>query len=327
MHKDTVEKLIGQGQESSLFTYRSDQPIVREDVRGEGGEPQASLLYLYSNNTIEEYHKRHWEECVKASCGILAPYAKRQAHALYLNADRIVDLAPSLDQVGFLTITTPDNCSDKKEFYSRFNSFNTNYFSKSPHFSHWLGVKERQGRGALHIHMLVHVSQDIRTGFDWDSYLLSNDLRQQKKPYRHVAAKCYRSATDYLNMLWQELRTVLPKYGLGRSELLPIRTNIEGIARYIGGYIGKHIGKRHLEDRGMRLIVSSRGWSKHSSRFSWVSPGAQEWRKKVAIFALLMGCADHYDLKKKLGPRWAYHYAKVVHEIYDTLEQYPEAPF
>jgi hypothetical protein len=293
---------------------------------GDGQSPSA-LLYLYSNNSIEQGHQKLEKEKILASCGVLTPYQKRQAHTLYSNADRFVSMAPSLDNIGFLTITTPDNCTDYKDLYRRWHSFNSNFLKKSPDFLHYLGVKERQQRGALHLHLLVQVNGDIRTGFDWENYLLARDLKKDGKPWRKVAAKCYRSATPYLAKLWPLLREELLKYGFGRSELLPIRSSVEAVSRYVGGYLGKHMSHREQWDKGMRLMFADRAWVKHSSRFQFLSEGSKEWREKVALFAAILKCATMKDIEERLGPRWCYRYREAICGIRETWAGIEEAPF
>jgi len=307
---------------------RNPSPLGPGTV-GEGKPPQGggSLLYLYSNNSTEQDQEKHEKEQLLASCGILTPYHKRQAHTLYLNADRFVSLAPSLDHIGFLTITTPDNCTDYKDLYRRWHSFNTHFLKKSPDFPHYLGVKERQQRGALHLHLLVHVKCDIRTGYDWESYLLARDLKREGKPWRNVAAKCYRSATPYLAYLWPLLRQELPKYGFGRSELLPIRSSVEAVSRYVGGYLSKHLSHREQWDKGMRLMFADRSWVKHSCRFQFLTEGSKQWREKVALFAAILKCADMKDLEEKLGPKWCHRYRDEIYGIRQTWAGVEDAPF
>jgi len=43
-------------------------------------------------------------------------------------------------------------------------------------------------------------------------------------------------------------------YRFGRTELLPVKTNSKGLARYVGKYIAKHIDSRLPEDKGYRPI-------------------------------------------------------------------------
>ena len=70
------------------------------------------------------------------------------------------------------------------------------------------------------------VIEDIRTGFHFAA----------------VKRGDYRSASAYLRREWRFWRATAPKYGFGRTELLPIKKTAEGVAKYVGKYIAKHIG-------------------------------------------------------------------------------------
>lgn len=281
------------------------------DSSGRVLRERSDLPCLYSNNSIENVESspqdRHKLEQIQALCGILTPYHQKSAHILYANVSRLIELAQSVNHVGFLTLTFPDNVKDPKEAYQRFRSFNSNYLAPSPEYGEWISVKERQFRGAWHYHLLIQTIKDIRSGINFEQ----------------IAAGSYLSANASLKQLWKELRTTLPKYGLGRSELLPIRKNEEAMARYLGKYISKHIGKRTEQDKGVRLVNYSRNWSKNSVRFSWNTDNSKEWRRKLALFARYVGCTEQYQLSDQLGPGWARRYIQEIWDIDEILEKHP----
>ncbi len=258
-----------------------------EKVATEGG----SLPCLYSNNTIQK-PAGSATECLS---NLLSSYHRKSAHALAENVASLI-AAVGLDRLGFLTLTFPDNVSDHKEAYSRFDSLNANYLAPHPHFGAWLCVKERQKRGAWHYHMLIDCGADIRTGIDWEQ------LQQGK----------YRSAGDHLRGLWGDLRANLSKYGFGRSELLPIRKNAEAMSLYVGKYISKHVGVRKAEDKGVRMCSYSRKWPRSTANFQWATPNSRTWRAKVKELAEFLDCPTLDDLTARLGSRWAYRYAEEI---------------
>ncbi len=270
------------------------------------GEP-VPLPCLYSNISTEIVPEDSPEvlrkEQILALCGILAPYQKRQAHTLYSNVSRLIESAPSVGHVGFFTLTTKDNVTDKAEFSRRWDSMNSHYWKSSPHFGHWLGCYEQQKRGAWHLHILVILPYDIRQGVDFA------ELEQGR----------YRSASPYLRSVWRELRGACLRYGFGRHELLPVKSNAEAMARYVGKYVSKHIGQRNEEAQGKRLVTSSQGWVKNSIRFAWNTTGAKEWRRKVALFAAYAGVNGFAGLYYKLGPNWAWRYLDTIVQIDDIV--------
>ena len=148
--------------------------------------------------------------------------------------------------------------------------------------------------------------------FDFELYQRSVDLRKQRLPYRHLERQAFRSANVQLRNLWATFRQVLPLYGFGRHELLPIRTTAEAAAKYVGKYVSKHLDARLEEDKGARTYSRSQGQTGVSCRFAWHSPGGQEWRRKLATFADRHGCLDLDDMKERFGSRWAYHLCEVI---------------
>jgi hypothetical protein len=204
-----------------------------------------------------------------------------------------------------MTLTFPDNVTDNKEASRRWNSFKTNYLSKHPAYGEWIHVKERQKRGAWHYHIIVVLKGDIRSGVNWEE--MQNGV--------------YTSASPYLRELWRDLRENLEKYGFGRSELLPVRSNENAMARYIGKYISKHIDQRAEDDKGVRLVNYSRDWVKNSMKFAWNNENSHEWRRKLSLFAKFVGCTELYQLQEKLGQGWAYNYADYIVAIDEILTQ------
>lgn len=266
------------------------------------GDP-VPLPCLYSNISTETVSETEKKEQIIALCAILSPYQKKQAHTLYANVEKLVSMAPSVGHVGFFTLTTKDNVTDKAEFSRRWNSMRTHYWSGNPNFGHWIGCYEQQKRGAWHLHILVILPYDIRQGVDFA------ELEEGR----------YRSASPYLRSVWRELRGACLRYGFGRHELLPVKSNAEAMARYVGKYVSKHIGQRDEEAQGKRLVTSSQGWVKNSVRFAWNTTGAKEWRRKVALFAAYAGVNGFAGLYYKLGPNWAWKHLETIVNIDEIL--------
>ena len=241
----------------------------------------------------------------------LTGHAARRAFAVKENAARFIKSA-GLHRVGFLTLTFPEPMLDHREASRRWDSLNTNLLPLL--FGHWQRVFERTKKGNVHYHVLVDCRRDIRTGFDFGLYLSALQLKRKNLPYRHIERLAFRTANSDLRNLWHELRDRLPRYGFGRHELLPIRTNIEAAAQYVGKYVSKDMHV-YEEDKGVRRVSYSRGQVRSSSSFAWHSEGSQEWRRKVNILAHFLGLEDMSDFKARFGPRWARHLADTIMDI------------
>lgn len=211
----------------------------------------------------------------------------------FVLASEIQSLAKDfgIERLGFLTLTFAAPITDLKEAQRRFKSLNSNVIRKR--YARAIGCWERQRSGRIHFHLVVVLPNDIRTGFDFGG----------------IARRDYRSASDSLRREWAFWRKTAPAYGFGRTELLPVRSSAEGIARYVGKYVSKHIGERRPEDKGarvVRFIGFQPGQRRYSTRFSWNTDNGWLWRQKLRSYCQRVGARDTEDLWRIFGPRWAY---------------------
>jgi hypothetical protein len=196
-----------------------------------------------------------------------------------------------LQNLGFLTLTFEENLVSIREAQRRFHSLNAGVLRER--YGRAIGVWERQGRGAVHFHLVVVIGGDVRTGVDFGAF----DRRD------------YRTAGKVLRSEWAFWRRTAKRYGFGRHELYPIKSTAWGIARYVGGYVKKHIDKRSPEDKGarvVRFIGFKPGTRRASSRFAWNTVNGWLWRHKVKAFAAKLHVRDYEELRRLFGPRWCY---------------------
>jgi hypothetical protein len=168
-------------------------------------------------------------------------------------------------------------------------------------------VIERQASGRIHYHLVVVTKADIRRGVNFEEF----------------ANKTYKSAPVSLRSEWAFWRRNASAYGFGRTELLPVKTNSLAVARYVGKYISKHIGKRQPCDRRIRLVSYSRGSKIGTTNFAWASPKSWLWRAKLAKWALRHGCDSLQAVAALFGPRWAYHHRTYI--LATKLDYWPTA--
>jgi hypothetical protein len=158
-----------------------------------------------------------------------------------------------LERLLVVTITFPDDVKGAGEAYRRLHSFFTNIFS--PRFPVWIMGIHRHKDGRIHAHLVVVVSVDVRTGFDFEA----------------VKRRDYRSVGAWLRGQWTYFRD-LTNYdgghsdhrysGIGRMELKPVEKDGPSAACYAASYGAKQLGKRWPEDRGVRLVRFSRALQK-----------------------------------------------------------------
>lgn len=232
---------------------------------------------------------------------------RKTAVALSMNVAALADRY-GIEHLGFLTLTFADHVLDPKEAQRRFKSLRTGVLSDR--YGAFVRVFERQKSGRIHYHLLVVLDADIRAGVDFAA-LDRGD---------------YRTASPALRAEWAFWRRTASAYSFGRTELMPIRSTHEGIARYVGKYISKHIGQREERDKGVRLAEYSCGARIANTRFAWVTPGACQWRHKLGLFARTLFHAGRIPspsfqgLRAGLGPKWAYHWKDFILSLPDIEE-------
>lgn len=242
-----------------------------------------NLPCLYSGISIESLN----------SVQNLTPHGKKSSFVLKSSVQLLAE-QHGLERLGFLTLTFADHILCPKQAQKRFNSLVTNVIK--PRYREYVGVLERQRTGRIHYHLLVVLDSDIRTGFDFSS-LKNHD---------------YSSASTYLRSEWAFWRSTAKKYGFGRTELLPVRSTSDAIAKYVGKYISKHTEARLDCDKGVRLVRYSKGARAGTTRFQFLSDGSRSWRDKCKVFAEIIGDRVGVEITPDnisdyLGKRWAYN--------------------
>ncbi len=258
-----------------------DWADVAHRSRPQGGAAgSAALPCLNKNNSTEGK--------ILAGLSRLTSAQRKTAYALQENVRRMCAVY-GVGSIGFLTLTFADHVTEVKEASRRYNSLRTHVLAER--YRETICVLERQLSGRIHFHLLVVLPVDIREGFDFAA----------------MRGGDYRSANLWLRSEWAFWRKTAKPYGFGRTELMPVKSNDEGLAKYVGKYIAKHIAQREVRDKGARLVRYSRGARRVGCRFSFVNPGSWLWRAKLAQFADRHGISDFEGMRKKFGKSWAYH--------------------
>lgn len=249
-----------------------------------------ALPCLFSNNCTGEGEEKALEK-INVLCG----NHKRTAIALAENIQYLAEKY-GLERLGFLTLTFADKVTSLVEAQKRYRSLRAHVLQ--PRYGDVIRVIERQKSGRIHYHLVIVMPEDIRTGVNFQ------DLAQGR----------YRSAGPALRAEWAFWRNTAPKYRFGRTELLPVKSTVEGIKRYVGKYISKHIECRPEEDKGARLVEYTKGARSWSTRFGFNTVGGRLWREKCAELAKAIKLGEA-DFSKRLGRRWCFKAEKIIRRI------------
>ena len=278
---------------------------VKDQLQGAQTGPRA-FPCLNSNISTENTHSGLSErsadrrDCAAHRLPALSTQHRKSAFVLKESVHQMATLY-GLENLGFLTLTFAQHITCPREAQKRLNSLISHVIKVR--YLDYVGVMERQKSGRIHYHLLVALSFDIRTGFDFPA----------------IARQDYSSASAALRSEWAFWRSTARKYRFGRTELLPVKSTIEAMAKYVGKYISKHIEARSPEDKGVRLVRYSKGARAGTTRFQFQSQGSTEWRRKVATFAQIVQdshpeqkITELSDLTRVLGKRWAYRHRDYI---------------
>ena len=216
----------------------------------------------------------------------------------------------------FFTLTDEDNLHPT-QFARRWNNYLRRHGKWIVSF---IRVLEPQKQGRPHYHLIVAVRWDTRPdAFDWHAF---DDCQRERKTngrntqFRELRARYKGSAAPELVTLWATLRKVLPRYGLGRAELLPLRKGKEAISEYVGKYLEAGLTLRKHSWKGCRRVEFDRraklAWLACTRVFAWHSPGAKAWRMRVGELAAALDVCDMAGLRRHLGCRWAYQLREAI---------------
>lgn len=306
-----------------------------EAARG-GAAPASALNFQNSNNGIEhfcrlprdEFRAKEEKQEVEKILKEVPSRLRKKMFALRLKIEWMVQ-THGIGHVGMQTLTIRENITDRREFERRFKSISTNVFPEI--FLDWLRVFERQQRGCWHAHVVVATKDDIRTGTD---VVALNQLLKDKRDRKICKAVYYsgikRLASPNLKAIWKEFRRLCGVgefkarrqkkgaryYKFDACHLLPIISTAQALAVYVSKYISKGFEFRRPEDKGMRLVGSTRRVSRVcNEHFSWLNGGGYLHRRKLGILAGYFHFTSLDDFADKFGPKWAYHLGPVIQKI------------
>lgn len=213
-----------------------------------------------------------------------------------------------------MTLTFKNNQTNRRYAQKRFNSFASHFLRL--HVAEYIAAVERQSRGAIHYHVVCAFPFDIRTGFDFAACTAANDAARlgnvpEQRRQQHIY---FRSANSQLRSWWasvgnSKIKGAAAKFGFGRCETLPILSNGQALARYVGSYVASELGARKLEDKGLRTIRYGLEQRVASIRWQWAAGAGAVWRMGCQVLSLVLGTDNFTGV---LGTRWAWNFRNEI---------------
>lgn len=265
----------------------------------------------------------------------------KKAECLHANLDGLIKRV-GIERVGFVTLTFPDNVTDRIEAERRFNSLSTHVL-RQQHLE-FVVVPERQSSGRLHFHLAAAFPWDIRSGFNFDA--LQNAATVKREHYRNkrwdsgkfcefkLQERIYfESANERLREWWHYFRQVSRRYGFGRCETLPVISNAAAIARYVGAYVTTASDARTIADKGSRTVrysfarvpVECDGITRKISqrtasvKFSWLGGTGGKWRRGLQLLGTVFEL-DLDGLAGLFGTKFQYEMRRVIFILGDHFD-------
>lgn len=226
-----------------------------------------------------------------------------------------------IEKLVLLTVTTPDNCTDSKEFQRRWRKFHRFVKGVFP-FGTW--AREPQKRGAWHAHCAVAMEVDVRTGFDFESYRAAKEAgKHGDLEARALFTRKYAKSTHpALRKLWPVFRLEAKRCGYGRIELVPVEDSSR-LGHYLSDYLVKGMGERSPKEKGVRLWGT---WGKQrwaSTRFAWNGPGGILRRRKLVALMDILG-VKYEEFSDYFGRYWSHKINQLLEVLLLPLEAYPK---
>lgn len=218
----------------------------------------------------------------------LGGHVARRAHTVALNVRKMVK-RHGLERVAFQTWTFKENLTDYHEAQKRFNSMATHYLRYRRY--EYIACVERQGRGAIHYHLVLGLGANVRDGFDFAAATAAQASKRggDARAFRYWERRYLASANAALRCVWKEVRDAAAAYGFGRCETLPILQGTEAVAYYVGAYVSSEWRNREERDKGMRTVRYSMGRSNDTCKWAFVGGEAGDYRAGCSVLAEARG--------------------------------------
>lgn len=251
---------------------------------------------------------------------------------MYANLSSLIARV-GIERVGFVTLTTADNCTDGSEGLRRYRAFAAALLR--PNRIESICVPERQQRGAVHFHVAAAFPWDIRTGFDFAACAHAAAIKRKHylgggrwtpgklDEFKRWERVYVQSANERLRGWWRlvrEFNESVRAAGFGRCETLPILSNAAALARYVGAYVTTATGARLACDKGMRTVRYALSARTATVRWSWEDGNGRIFRRGVQLMEVIHGFGA-VELERAYGRKWQWRWRRIVRTLGENFDE------
>jgi len=256
----------------------------------------------------------------------------RKAETLYANLSSLIARV-GIERVGFVTLTTKDNCTRVDEANRRLTAFQRGLLR--PNGIESICVPERQERGAFHFHLAAAFPWDIRTGFNFTAVQNAAAIKREHylgggkwtpgklDEFKRWERLYIESANQRLRQWWRDVREFnesRESAGFGRCETLPVLSNAAALARYVGAYVTTAIGARLAGDKGVRTVRYSLSERVATCRWSWQDGNGRIFRRGVELLEIVHGTGA-VEFERLYTKRWAWRWRRIIRTLGEHYEE------
>jgi hypothetical protein len=256
----------------------------------------------------------------------------RKAETLYANLTNLIARV-GIERVGFVTLTTADNCTDRSEGFRRYRAFDTGLLR--PNQIESICVPERQRRGAIHFHLAAAFPWDIRSGFDFTALRNAAAIKREHylgggqwtlgklDEFKRWEGLYIKSANQCLRRWWRlvhEFNEKRKSAGFGRCETLPVLSNAAALARYVGAYVTTAVGARQPGDKGMRTVRYRLVERNASCRWAWQDGNGRIFRRGIELLEVIHGvCASEFE--RLYTAKWQWRWRRIIRTLGENYDE------
>lgn len=291
------------------MAFKPGQNPAQSSIEGSGGQGDAGGVAAASPAPLPclfvttESKPDEKDVLSRPKCNLSA--IAKKAETLYVNLDGFINRV-GIERVGFVTLTFAKNITDRDEASERFHNISASVLK--PEGLEFVAVPERQGSGRFHFHLVSGFPYDVRTGFDFAACECAKSAKRNDDwdGFDYWQSVYCRSANKHLRKFWAVLRSdKVRRWGFGRCETLPILSNAQALARYVGAYVTSASCARLSGDKGMRTVRYALHSRTASIRWSWADGHGAKWRRGCQIVGQILEI-KYEHLEEKFGKKWAW---------------------